>query len=223
MAGRTLPHDSPPEHHMKRASRIAVGAVVTLAMSSAATSVGTDAYAHGVHHRGSHQHRAGVEHDGSFRVLLALGRLDRRLDGAIRHQLTPLTDASGAILRSNAVADRSTVESVATRFSSAPTRRHLDAARSLLRTYHPERYVAASAILRRSGRTTAAIVGLRTLVAPGSLPAAQLSTAADLLAGIRPHRFTARTDRAEMRDVRLELGVARALVARVRSALAARS
>jgi hypothetical protein len=213
---------------MKRVARIAVGAVAAVTMTSALTSVGAGAYAqagdqHGVRHQqGHHGHHQGprLEHDGSPRVLLRLGRLDRRLGGAIRHRLTPLTDADRAALRSNAVADRSTVETVAARFSSAPTRRHLVTARALLHTYHPQRYVAATAILRRSGRTAESIADLTARVVPGSAAAAELSTAADLLAGIRAHHFTARTDRAEMRNARLEVSVARGLVAEVGSALA---
>lgn len=206
---------------MKRVARIAVGAVAAVA-AVAVTSVGTDAYAAAGHPQGGHHHHAPrVEHDGSPHVLLALGRLDRRLGGAIRHGLTPLTEADRAALRSNAVEDRSTVESAASRFSSAPSRHHLIVARALLRTYHPHRYVAAAAILSRSGRTAVSIVDLQAQVTPGSAGAAELATAADLLAGIRAHHFTARTDRGEMRDARVEVRVARGLVAEVRAGLSA--
>jgi hypothetical protein len=202
---------------MKRLTRLALGAVSVALMTSAVSNVGSDAYAAGHAQRGHHH---SVVHDGSPRVLLALGRLDHRLGGALRHRLTPLTAADATILRSNAVADRSAVESVATRYSTAPTRSHLTAARALLRSFHPERYVAASAILRRQARTAVAILQLRTRVAINSIAASQLSTARGLLDAIRARHFTARTDRAEMRDARLEVKVARGIVARVRAELA---
>lgn len=203
---------------MKRLARSAAGAVAAVALTGAVTCAGADAYASTAHRHGGHH--AAVEHDGSPHVLLALGRLDRRLGGALRHRLTPLTDTDATILRSNAVADRSAVESVATRYSTAPTRRHLSDARTLLRSFHPERYVAATAILRRSAATSASIAALQPQVAEHSMGASQLSTAARLLGAIRARHFTARTDRTEMRDARLEVRIARGIVARVRAELA---
>lgn len=215
---------------MKRAPRIAVCAAVALA----ATSVWSDASAHPshpggtpAHHAAHHQtghprrghHHVEVEYDGSGRVLLALGRLDRRLAGALRHRLAALSDQDQVALRSNRASDQSAVETVATAYSQSPTGRHLHAARGLLHSYHPERYVRAAAILRRSGRTAASIVSLSTRVVPGSTDAADLSTASGLLAAAEAHRFTARTEPAAMRAARQEVARARVLVHRVRADL----
>jgi hypothetical protein len=215
---------------MKRAPRIAVCAAVALA----ATSVWTDASAHpgrpggtsalsAAHHQSGHHprghHQAEVEDDGSGRVLLALGRLDRRLAGALRHRLASLSDRDRAALRRNRASDQSAVETVATAYSQSPTGRHLHTARGLLHSFHAERYVRAAAILRRSGRTAASIVDLSTRVLPGSADAADLATASGLLTDAGAHRFTARTQPAAMRAARQEVARARVLVDHVRADL----
>jgi hypothetical protein len=212
---------------MKRASRMALCALVALA----ATSVGGAASArdgqaghhdthHGRHHHAGHHH-AGLGYDGSGRVLVALGRLDRRLAGALRHRLTSLSAEDRVALRSNQASDQTAVETVATAYSQAPTGRHLHSALELLRGYRPERYVRAAAILSRGGRTAAAITDLSPLVAPESADAADLATASQLLTAAQDHHFTARTEQADMREARQQVAAAGALVDRVRADLSA--
>jgi hypothetical protein len=203
---------------MKRLTRLAVGALTAAVMVGTVSATGAAASASPGHRQGHHH---SVALDGSPHVLIALGRLDRRLGGAL-HRLTPLPDVDATILRSNAVADRSTVESVATKYSSAPTRRHLSAAIRLLRAFHPERYVAATTILRRSARTTAKIAQLRAQVAPDTTAASELAAASRFLRSVRARHFTARTDREAMHNARLEVRIARGIVARVAADLAGR-
>lgn len=203
---------------MKRLARVAAGALAAAVMTTALTATGAGAYAAAEH--GHRAHHAAVEQDGSPRVLMALGRLDHRLDGALRHRLAPLSATDATILRSNWVADRSAVQHAANRYSVAPTRRHLAAARTLLRSFHPRRYVAASAILRRASTTAESIRALSSLVPADTLAASELTTATTLLSAIRVRHFTARCDSSEMRRAREEVKAARALVARVRAELA---
>ncbi|HEX3930296.1 MAG TPA: hypothetical protein VHW64_06300 [Nocardioides sp.] len=203
---------------MTRAARIAVCAIAAVLMAS----VGTTANALPARHGGTHHHHRHLEHDGSTRVLLALGRLDRQLARSIRHRLSPLTDADRAIVRANAASDQATVEAVATAYSSTPSDHHLDLARGLLRSYHPQRYIRGTAILRRAGRCADTIVRIRPSVAPGSRAATELRTAARLLGGIRPHTITAHTSSAAMARVRHAVQRARSLVQHVRAGLARR-
>jgi hypothetical protein len=203
---------------MTRAVRLVICAVAALAV----TSVGTDAYAGSVSLDGSHGHHRPVEHDGSARVLVALGRLDRQLARSIRNRLSPLTDADRAAIQANAASDKATVEAVAAAYSSTPTAGHLHRARGLLETYRPQRYVRATGILRRSGRTSAAIVRLRDRLVPGGSEAPYLNAAASLLAGVWARGFTARTDAHEMHAARDAVAEARILVNEVRADLVQR-
>jgi hypothetical protein len=208
---------------MKRASRTAaraVGSVVALLSALAlvvVAGVATSASAHPG--RPHHAHHGGLEHDGSGHVLLALGRLDQHLAGALRHRLEALAPTDRAALLTHQASDLDSVETVATAYSQAPTGRHLHSAQSLLHSYRPQRYVRAAAMLSRGGRAAASIVALGTQVGTGTTEAADLATAARLLAEARAHRFSARTQPADMRAARREIARARGLVHEVRAAL----
>jgi hypothetical protein len=206
------------EQKMARAGRIVACALVALLLC---VTVGAAADAAANHHPVGRHHHPRLAQDGSSHVLLALGRLDRRLGLSIRHRLAPLPQADAATIRSNAASDRARVEAAATAYSSAPSHTHLDAARTLLHRYHPERYVGATALLRRARHAQAAIARLRLRVTPLGPASADLRFAAGLLAGVHARDFTARTTSAAMRDHRVAIRTARALVRRVRAELAA--
>jgi hypothetical protein len=201
---------------MTRAARLAVGVVVVV-MTVAA--IGASAQADSVLPRrgGTHHHHRPLEHDGSARVLHALGRLDRQLARSIRHRLSPLTDADRATIRANAALDQAAVEAVAAAYSTTPSGRHLEVARGLLRSYHPERYVRATAILRRGAHAADGIAHLQRRVPPDSPDGADLATAATLLTQVSAQGFTARTTASDMRSARAAVKQARTLVQQVRA------
>ena len=194
---------------MKSTARIAVCAVVTLAL----TSVGSAAQA-------NHRHHHRVAHDGNTRVLRALGHLDRQIARATNdRRLSVLTDTDRAALETNAAADLSAVEAVATQYSVNPTHHPLRDAKRALRAYRAARYVVATNILRHSERTAARILGLQALVVPGSEDEANLAAASALLAGVTAGEFSATTDHATLHAARLAVAHARALVGQVQDAL----
>jgi hypothetical protein len=198
---------------MKRTAQLAVCVAATLVL----TGVGTDAQAHHAHGR---QHTR-IEHDGNSRVLLALGRLDRRLDRATRpHRLASLTDADRAAQRTNVAADDSAVEEAATAYAYRPSRRSFGDARTVLKTFHHSRYVVATNILRRAAEVQAAIAELQPQVALGSADEAALASAGQLLAGVRASDFRATTRHATVTAARQAVARAGALVTQVRDDLA---
>jgi hypothetical protein len=201
---------------MKRTARLAVCVVAAVAF----VGVGTDAQALGGHRHARHHHTR-IEHDGSPRVLHALGRLDRRLERATRdRRLAPLSDADRAALQTNVTVDEAAVEAAATAYSVDPTAASLAAAKDLLRSYHADRYVVATNILRHSRRTAIAISTLQVLVVPGSDDDTALATASGLLAGAPASGFTATMTRARLHAARRAVAQARALVGQVRADLA---
>jgi hypothetical protein len=154
-------------------------------------------------------------------LLHALGRLDRRLDHATRdRRLAPLSDADRAALQTNVTVDEAAVEAAATAYSVDPTVASLAAAKDVLRSYHADRYVVATNILRHSRRTATAISTLQALVVPGSDDDVALATASGLLAGAPASGFSATTTRARLHTARHAVAQARALVAQVRADLA---
>jgi hypothetical protein len=210
---------------MKSTARLVVCVAVTLAL----TGLGTSAQAfhsHGHRHGLRAGHVAGTHHmrleqDGSSRVLRALGRLDRRLVHATSDtRLAPLTDADRDALLNSVEADEAAVGAVATSYSAYPSEAHLAAAKDTLRGYRPMRYIRATNILRHSERTSARIVALQPLVAPGSADETALATAAELLAGVRADGFRATTSTDAMQAARAAVAQARALVGQVRDDLA---
>jgi hypothetical protein len=201
---------------MKRTARLAVCAVAALAL----VGTGTDAQALGGHRHKPHHHTR-IEHDGSPRVLRALGRLDRRLDHATRdRRLAALSDEDRAALRTNVAGDEATVEAAATAYSVDPSGDSLAAAKDVLRGYHADRYVVATNILRHSRRTATAIAALQPLVVPGSDDETALTTASGLLAGAPASGFSATTTRASLHAARHAVAQARVLVGQVRADLA---
>jgi hypothetical protein len=202
---------------MKRTARLAVCAVAALAL----VGVGTDAQGLGGHRHTRH-HQTRIEHDGSPRVLLALGRLDRRLEHATRdRRLAPLTDADRAALRTNVTRDEAAVEAAATAYSVDPSVETLAAAKDVLSSYHADRYVVATNILRHSRRTATAITALQAVVVPGSDDETALATASGLLADAPASGFRATTTRARMHAARRAVAQARALFGQVRADLRA--
>lgn len=197
---------------MKRTSRLALCVVAAIALGG----VGTDAQALGGHRH----HHTRIEHDGSPRVLRSLGRLDRRLDHATRdRRLSLLSDGDRAGLRTNVAGDEAAVEAAATAYSVNPSGDSRAAAQEVLRSYHADRYVVATNILRHSRRTAAAIAGLQALVVPGSDDATALTVASGLLADAPASGFSATTTRARLHDARQAVAQARVLVAQVRADL----
>jgi hypothetical protein len=209
----------PPENQMTRAARIAVCLVASLSMTGTLTGVAVNAWAAPIDRHGQHQHHRHLQHDGSPHVLLALGRLDRQLTRSIRHRLSPLTDADRAIIRAHAATDQATVEAVAAAYSRQPSDHHLDTARGLLHSYHPERYYRGTGMLRRANHAAQAIVRLEQRVVPGGSAQADLTRAAELLARVRARTFSARTPSGEMARARYAVQQARSLVQRVREGL----
>lgn len=205
---------------MKSTSRLGVCAVATLAFVGVGVGVGTDAQAHAGPRHGPAQHHTHIEHDGSTRVLRSLGHLERRLDHATRSKrLAPLTDADRASLQTNAALDESAVEAAATAYAAHPSDSTLAAAKDVLKGYRPQRYVAATNILRHSERTATRIAALQTLVAPGSDDENTLVTATDLLSRAPATGFSATTTGADLHAARHAVAHARVLVGRVRAAL----
>lgn len=205
---------------MKSTARLGVCAVATLALVGAGVGVGTDAQAQAAPRHGTAQHHTRIEHDGSTRVLRALGHLERRLDHATRSKrLAPLTDADRAALQTNAAVDEAAVEAAATAYSAHPSGSTLAAAKDVLKGYHPQRYVAATNILRHSERTAAQIAALQTLVAPGGDEETALAAATDLLSRASATGFSATTNRSGLHAARHAAAHARALVGQVRAAL----
>ena len=201
---------------MNRTARVVVGLLATLAL----TGVGAGAQAHTAPRHGMPHHHSRLEQDGSTHVLRALGRLDRRLDHATRaYRLAPLTDADRAALRTNVASDEAAVEAVATAYSVNPTSGHLAAAKDVLTSFHPRRYVGAANILRHGERTATAIAALQPLVTPGGTDESDLATAAGLLAGVSADAFDATTSRATMNAARHAVARARGLVGQVRDDL----
>jgi hypothetical protein len=202
---------------MKSTGRLITGALVTLALTGVAATAEAYPSHVGGHAKSRHQR---VEHDGSSRVLRALGRLDRQLVRATRdHRLAALTDADRAALQDNAAADEATVEAVATAYSSDPSPTSLAAAKEVLHGFRAVRYVRATNILRDSERTAATIVSLQPLVAPGSDDEADLAAAAAVLGAVAAGDFTATTDPESLRAARGAVARAHALVGQVKDDL----
>jgi hypothetical protein len=210
---------------MKSTARLVACAVVTLVL----TGVGSSAQAlvsHGHRHtlhlgHVTTSHHMRLEQDGSYRVLRALGRLDRRLVHATSDdRLAPLTDADRDALLNNAEADEAAVEAVATSYSANPSDTHLADAKDVLRGYHAIRYVRATNIVRHSERTSARILALQPLVVAGSADETALANAAELLAGVPASGFSATTTVDAMHAARAAVAQARALVGQVQDDLA---
>jgi hypothetical protein len=199
---------------MNSPARIAVCVLATLTL----VGVGTGAQAQGGHRL---HHHARIEHDGSPRVLRALGRLDRKLEHATRaRRLAPLPDSDRTALQTNVATDEATVEAAATAYSLDPADDTLAAAEAVLKGYHADRYVVATNILRHRRRTAAAVAALQPLVVPGSDDETALATATGLLAGVSASGFSATTTWASLHAARRTVEQARALVGQVRADLA---